>query len=586
MTARDDGLITPEAIPFVDTDPSLIATAALDLAGAGRGIAAGGSAVSTAWSSLGSSYEAPEAGQLLTVMAPVEEATERVGLTMLKAGRILQDFAEDLAAPRRRLRELRTEAEAFVASVSCGITVDITSADHPAFDASIFSFMVTDFGDMGPATIPWDKHQPSIERNFELLSAVNTQVALVDEARAKCVNALRGLVNDRVCAPVEVALTAHQLDQEGVELPWGTATVGDRSCYENVGDGIEMSFIETLDSVGALMAIDTYGESFEDAFFQWDLAGGAWSQLAQSLGAVLFSVAVGPQTSLFRASGNAPQWLKDADDWASGRNRQLIGGLIGSVEEWEDNPARASGALGFNALTGLLGGGGGAAVKFGSRGSLFDDLNGGDPELARRVEPLPVEEQLAIARTQLSIGSLGFANNDAAHLYGRTGWTDYADALPSSEKRSLRLYSLWPPYFPTYRHINGELRSGAPLSDRVSAAVKNIDSALAGRPLPDTIVVERGTNLTHILEDPEDMVGHIYDEPGFMSTSLGTAAFDDLAAVLHLRVPAGTPALYMERVSALGSSERELLLARGLRYRVRNTVFDGTKWQIFGEVLR
>ena len=72
-----------------------------------------------------------------------------------------------------------------------------------------------------------------------------------------------------------------------------------------------------------------------------------------------------------------------------------------------------------------------------------------------------------------------------------------------------------------------------------------------------------------------------------MSTSLGQAAFQNKDAVLHLKVPKGTPAMYLEKVSAFAGSERELLLGRGLTYRVNDAIFDDSTntWQLYAEVV-
>ena len=52
-------------------------------------------------------------------------------------------------------------------------------------------------------------------------------------------------------------------------------------------------------------------------------------------------------------------------------------------------------------------------------------------------------------------------------------------------------------------------------------------------------------------------------------------------------LPAGTPALYMEMISKFGGTEGELLLGRGIEYRVDRVVLDGKdQWQICGEVIR
>jgi hypothetical protein len=83
------------------------------------------------------------------------------------------------------------------------------------------------------------------------------------------------------------------------------------------------------------------------------------------------------------------------------------------------------------------------------------------------------------------------------------------------------------------------------------------------------------------------MVGKVFTDPAYMSTSLGDAAgaFSGKDAVLHLRVPEGTPALYMEKVSAFGDGERELLLGRDMGYRVDRVVWEGGQWQIYGEIV-
>ncbi|MBW1596932.1 ADP-ribosyltransferase [Streptomyces sp. JJ38] len=53
-----------------------------------------------------------------------------------------------------------------------------------------------------------------------------------------------------------------------------------------------------------------------------------------------------------------------------------------------------------------------------------------------------------------------------------------------------------------------------------------------------------------------------------------------------LSVPKGTPALRVEKVSAFGAGERELLLGRGTSYRVTRVVMHNGQWQLYGEILR
>lgn len=62
-------------------------------------------------------------------------------------------------------------------------------------------------------------------------------------------------------------------------------------------------------------------------------------------------------------------------------------------------------------------------------------------------------------------------------------------------------------------------------------------------------------------------------------------AFKDKAVILHLSVPEGTPAKWVESVSAFGGSERELLLGRGQSWdATRAVVIDG-QWHVFGRVV-
>jgi len=121
----------------------------------------------------------------------------------------------------------------------------------------------------------------------------------------------------------------------------------------------------------------------------------------------------------------------------------------------------------------------------------------------------------------------------------------------------------------------------------VQHAVDQIDNALAGRPIPQDVVISRGTGLSHVGMNPQDMVGQTFTERAYVSTSLGGPAdvFAGKEAVLHMRVPAGTPGIWVQNVGHYGAGERELLLGRGLDYRVDRVVFEGGQWHVYGEYL-
>lgn len=85
---------------------------------------------------------------------------------------------------------------------------------------------------------------------------------------------------------------------------------------------------------------------------------------------------------------------------------------------------------------------------------------------------------------------------------------------------------------------------------------------------------------------PPQMAGKVFTEDGFTSASLGESPFSYKEAMLHLKVPEGTPGLWVEKVGEYGDGERELLLGRGVKWRVdRVVVQNNGKYDIYGEVL-
>ncbi|WP_460999316.1 ADP-ribosyltransferase, partial [Streptomonospora sediminis] len=198
-----------------------------------------------------------------------------------------------------------------------------------------------------------------------------------------------------------------------------------------------------------------------------------------------------------------------------------------------------------------------------------------------------VEQRIAHAQQAISDGAVTFTNTRAATDYGAGIWNDYAQRLNINERNALSSYSRSNGSL-TYQVINSQLRSGR-LNPAVSHNVANIDTALAGRPTPHTIVVKRGMNLDHIGMHPSQMphAPYGFTDQAYMSTSLhrlpGMAMTKD--AILELRVPANTPAMWMETVAEAGNTERELLLGRNLTYHVFEAVHDGRRWRLFGEVV-
>ncbi|NEB01433.1 putative T7SS-secreted protein [Streptomyces sp. SID13726] len=205
-------------------------------------------------------------------------------------------------------------------------------------------------------------------------------------------------------------------------------------------------------------------------------------------------------------------------------------------------------------------------------------------------DTLPDADRHRSATAEISEGAVTFRSNVGATRYGAEHWNDYADNLPVDQREALQRYT-----GNEYQRVNGYLRdvdNGYYDTPEVRRQVEHLDKALAGNPVPEDVVVRRGTGLEHYLKEldisaPSDMVGKVVRDEAYMSTSLGDAVFGNKEAVLHLRVPEGTPGLWMEKVSRYGDAERELLLGRGNEFTITQAFKDaGGKWQIYGKIHR
>jgi hypothetical protein len=182
-----------------------------------------------------------------------------------------------------------------------------------------------------------------------------------------------------------------------------------------------------------------------------------------------------------------------------------------------------------------------------------------------------------------------FATDDEAVAYGREHWDGLIDELTPAQRDAVHDYTrVTPgPSGVTYKDINGALRNGPPYPAHLQDHIRAIDESLNTRPLTETVEVTRGTGTSHWPFDAEEAAGQIVREDSYLSTSLGgpAASFAGKDAILHLTVPKGTPAAWVESMSDFGGSERELLLARGLRWQgTRVETFNG-QVHVYGEVI-
>lgn len=112
-----------------------------------------------------------------------------------------------------------------------------------------------------------------------------------------------------------------------------------------------------------------------------------------------------------------------------------------------------------------------------------------------------------------------------------------------------------------YRSINENLRKkgGVP-----TASDKAIDRSM--RPTPIDMKLTRGTGNPFGSVDPSSLVGKVWSDPAFMSTSWGSGNFSG-EFILHIDAPKGTLARDVFPLSH-HKTEEELLLARGTKFLV------------------
>ncbi|PAZ12438.1 protein phosphatase [Streptomyces sp. SA15] len=200
-------------------------------------------------------------------------------------------------------------------------------------------------------------------------------------------------------------------------------------------------------------------------------------------------------------------------------------------------------------------------------------------------------EKHAVATAELARGTnpAPSVSNEAGLAYGNAYWNDFLDDLSPESREALRTYS-----GNEYDLINSHLRFGDDLDPSLMHTIDEMDKVMDTRPVPEDVMVVRGTGVDHIridgqpLKSPLDMEGGVFDDKAYTSTALGKTPpppFDSKPVWMHLRVAKDTPALWIDHLSK-HPGERELLLAKGSEYKVTR-VFQDTmgKWHVYGEIL-
>ncbi|MEV5933992.1 hypothetical protein AB0L56_14935 [Streptomyces sp. NPDC052079] len=351
-------MISPGGIPQftgdfdeLDKDVSALRSDAI-------GIRNGGADVHSRFQMLGAFYTAPEADTLFATTRPVMDKADTFAAKLETVADALDTFAIEARPLAERLKQLKADAVAFTDSVE---------------------------GDDD-----WTEDEKKVDRNKQLIDDVTaTQSAFQDAERraASKITAVVGgpaFVTDDGSGLVKRNTVPYGYDPalfEGAkELPWGSV---DDKTYESwslgwfghgakslVWDGIYKDGIEA--AAKGLWALGT-GD------------GEAWSGLKDvATGIGLYTItpydafmdwAVGPD----KESADEVRAKKAAKEFAKG---------IVAWDQWEENPARATGTVLFNVLT--LGAGPLAAASKAGKGGLASNAAGAAAKAGLYMDPLYV----------------------------------------------------------------------------------------------------------------------------------------------------------------------------------------------------
>ena len=123
--------------------------------------------------------------------------------------------------------------------------------------------------------------------------------------------------------------------------------------------------------------------------------------------------------------------------------------------------------------------------------------------------------------------------------------------------------------------------------EEIERDIRRLDEAVAAKPVPEDLVVWRNASSTSFQLDWRHLTGTIQREPAFLAVAL--TRFEELDAaevVLHLRVPAGVPAIYLNSLDRHASLPAPtLLLRRGLAVRIHDVRRRGGHWYVQGVIL-
>ncbi|MFG2307164.1 hypothetical protein ACGFS9_00530 [Streptomyces sp. NPDC048566] len=335
------GAIDPAGIPHFTGNLDEVEKSATGVHKAAKNLAEHGHGVHSTFQGLSAFYQAPEAEKLFASTHTIPEKADSLKDELFTVASALEDYATAVRPIIVRIEHIRAQAATFAASVE---------------------------GDDD-----WHKDADKVSTNSGLRH--DLAVAMEDFATAQndCATKISSLVGgheymltptgDKALIPKNAQFNGYDAEawEHAEKTPWG-------SPVEREYEGVEWLWHQTKSLVWDGFIINGLGGTVDGlatltGFHGWDQAGTAWKGLGDVVGGI------GQYTM------TPYDWVMDhtigPDEESAGEKRQkeaaknFFKGFV-AYDDWKENPARAAGTLGFNALTLAAGAGTGAAAKGGA----------------------------------------------------------------------------------------------------------------------------------------------------------------------------------------------------------------------------
>ncbi|MGE7389909.1 hypothetical protein ACQKM2_30960 [Streptomyces sp. NPDC004126] len=361
--------INPCTIPQFTGDLDALEQDRAAIAAAASTLRDTGANVDNTFQGLASFYSAPEAAQLFATTNRVQTESDYFADQLEVAAQALGEFATEARPIVARLKQLQAQATAFTNTIQ---------------------------GDAH-----WKDDGKKTDENNDLIHDVNAAAEAFWAAERTCASKIRALygrpaltVDDGTHADGMHGYRAADLNKIQ-DVPWGSQLEQSHRWYDVghwaksfIWDGLIMDgIVGTVHGLGTLVG--------------WDgsaAAGQAWTGLAKLATGIALSSSPGTAFVFWNADDKAmPAWFRDSRNTMKETGKALV-----AWDEWGKNPARAAGAVTFNALTTIFSGGVGTGVKTGGLAKTISIAG----KAGRLIDPMTYVGQAAGKAASLTFSKL------------------------------------------------------------------------------------------------------------------------------------------------------------------------------------